>query len=244
MSVSRRSALRAAAWTVPAVSIAAAAPAFATSTTPRKDPGINGWVQVSYGTSKGFDATFDSDPAGIDPATPDGAPFGLYLYDTQPGDLFSAASITLWFRAKVNSWTYGSRSPVPNGGGHGDGWNRWETGWFGVNTRVAPTYVGAETKPDGFKYHGYRFDYTGTFSNLGAADGLVWLQDFEATAKNVQHDDATFWVERRIAVNGQMFTFQRRNGERGPLGEGFPASRARMSASSAGSTSTSNAVFA
>lgn len=196
-------------------------------------------MQVSYGTSKNFDAAFDSDPAGNDPATPDGAPFGLYLYDTQPGDLFSAASITLWFRAKVDSWTYGSRSTVPNAGGHGDGWNR--RNWLG---RVAPTYVGTETKPDGVVYHGYQFEYEGTFSNLGATDGLVWLQDFEATATRVPHDDATFWVERRIAINGEVHAFQRRNGERGSMGVGFPASRARMSASSADSTSTSNAVFA
>lgn len=228
MSVSRRSALRAAAWTVPAVSIAAAAPAFATSTNPRKDPGINGWVQVSYGTSYGFNATFDSDPAGNDPATPDGAPFGLYLYDTISSDLFSAGAITLWFRGKVGSWVEGSGSNTANGGGHGNKWSN-------------PVYVGTETKPDGLKYYGYRFDYSGPYTLSG---GLVWLQDIELTAKNVASDDATFWVERRIAINGEVHAFQRRNGERGPLGEGFPAGRARMSASSADSTPTSNAVFA
>ena len=187
--------------------MASAAPAFATSIPTRKDPGINGWVQVNYGTGNRFSATFDSDPAGVDPSTPDGAPFGLYIYDTLPEDLFSAGSITLWFRGAVSSWTYGPRSNATNGGGHGRGWS-------------APISVGTQRKPDGLDYRGYRFDYTGPFVLSG---GLNWLKDFEATANRVNSSDATFWVERRIAINGQMNTLQRRNGARGSMGEGFPA---------------------
>lgn len=41
--MNRRSILKAAAWTAPVVTLATAAPAFATSPI-RKDPGINGWV--------------------------------------------------------------------------------------------------------------------------------------------------------------------------------------------------------
>lgn len=212
---SRRTVLTAAAWTVPAITVAAAAPAYADSTI-RKDPGINGWMQVSYGTSKGFDATFDSDPQGADPLTPDGAPFGLYVYDAVSADgaivSLGGASITLWFRGVVGSWASGTRTNNPNDGGHGRGW-------------LNPEYLGSEFKPDGVRYYGYRFDYTGPYEVQ--PDGRVWLQDFEVTAKNVNHDDATFWVERKIVVDGDLLTFQRRNGERGPLGDGFPASRAR-----------------
>lgn len=219
---SRRTVLTTAAWTVPAITLASAAPAFATSTDPRKDPGINGWVLVNYGTAYGFDATFDSDPAGNDPATPDGAPFGLYIYDTLPGDLFSATSITLWFRGKVGSWSNGPRNSNSNGGGHGRGWS-------------SPVSVGTQTKPDGLQYHGYRFDYTGSYVLSG---GLMWLQDMEVTAKRVGSDDATFWVERNIAINGEMNAFQRRNGERGSMGDGFPSasSRARSFAHPSGLT--------
>lgn len=216
MSTTRRTILTAAAWTAPAVAVAAAAPAYATSEDPRRDPGINGWVQVNYGTQRWFDATFDSDPAGTDPATPDGSPFGLYVYDTHPSDLISAASITLWFRGAVSSWSYGTRTNPVNGGGHGRGWS-------------APVRVGTEAKPDGLTYRGYRFDYTGPTALVG---GLVWLQDIEITARRVNSADATFWVERRIAVNGQMQAFQRRNGERGPLGQGFPVGRMSASAQS------------
>lgn len=217
MSTSRRTVLTAAAWTAPAIAVAATAPAYATSNPVRKDPGINGWMQVTYGTTRGFDALFDSDPNGTDPATPDANPFGLYVYDVniEDGrivDTIAGASIVLWFRARVSSWAYGPGNNNANGGGHGRGWSR-------------PSYEGAQVKPDGTTYHGYRFDYTGPY--VIHSDGRVWLQDVEVTARNVPHDDATFWVERRIVVNGEMQAFQRRNGERGPLGDGFPSARAR-----------------
>ena len=195
--MNRRSILKAAAWTAPAITLATAAPAFATSPI-RKDPGINGWVLVSYGTDYGFDATFDSNPQPA-PSTPDGAPFGLYLYDTIEGDQFSAASITYWFRGKP------------------DEIKRTGSGWTG-----GTYYGGTQTKPDGLTYHGYRFDYTGPFNRQG---DIVWLNHLKVTADDVASGDATFWVERRVAINGQMHTFQRRNGERGPLGGGFPSAR-------------------
>lgn len=232
MSVSRRSILRTAAWSAPAITLAAAAPAFADSTPIRKDPGINGWVLVSWNKStewinrkwKTFvNATFDSDPSGYrDNQTPDGALFGLYIYDTQPGDLFSAGSITLWFRGKVGSWSYGSRSNTSNGGGHGRGWS-------------SPVYVGTQSKPDGKTYHGYRFDYSGEYTLSG---GLVWLQDMEVKAHNIANSNGTYWVERHVAINGEVHAFQRRNGEDGPLGEGFPVgtSRARSFAHPSGLT--------
>lgn len=226
-SPSRRSILTTAAWTVPAITLAAAAPAFADSTPPiRLDPGINGWVLVTYGTTYGFDATFDSDPAGTDPASPDGAPFGLYVYDAVTDGVqvpLGGASITLWFRGVVGRWTYGSRNSNPNGGGHGSGWS-------------SPVSVGTRTQPDGLTYYGYRFDYSGGYVPQG--DGRVYLQDFEATAKNVASGDATFWVERKIVVDGDLLTFQRRNGERGSMGDGFPVgtSRARSFAHPSGLT--------
>ena len=225
MNTSRRTVLTTAAWSVPAITVASAAPAFATSTNPRKDPGINGWVQVSWNKSTEWvnpkrktvvNATFDSDPAGNDPATPDGSPFGLYIFDAIAGDLFSAASITLWFRGEVGSWGYGPSRSRTNDGGHGNKWS-------------SPVSVGTRTQPDGLIYHGYRFDYTGDFVLSG---GLTWLQDIEITATNVASGDATFWVERHIAINGEMHAFQRRNGERGPLGQGFPVGRMSASAQS------------
>jgi hypothetical protein len=207
MTTTRRTLLRTAAWTTPVIGIAATAPAFAASL--RKDPGINGWVNVQYGTDNGFDARFDSDPDGQDPSTPDGAPFGLYVYDATT---YTDARITLWFRGAVRDGftENGTSTNVANNGGHGNGWGN-------------PTNVGTQVKPDGLTYTGYRFLYTGTYT-LGL-DSRVYLQDFDVTARNVNSGDATFWVERSIKVDGVVQAFQRRNGERGPVGDGFPSAR-------------------
>ena len=200
MSLSRRSVLRTAAWSAPVVTLATAAPAFATSPI-RKDPGINGWVLVSYGTDYGFDATFDSNPQPA-PSTPDGAAFGLYLYDTVVGDVFKLASVTYWFRGKPEKVT------------------RTGSGWS------SGTYVGTETKSDGLTYHGYRFVYSGPFTRT---EPLVRLDNLKVTAEEVASGDATFWVERHITINNVAYGFERRNGERGPLGNGFPSARRSIS---------------
>lgn len=226
--IGRRTILKTSAWAVPAVTVAAAAPAFASSTTPRKDPGINGWVQVSYG--KPFLGTsyakFDSDPDGTDPSTPDGNPFGLYVYDVNVGpggieDDLAGASIILWFRGKVSSWSKGDSKSNSNSGGHGSDWSH-------------PSYIGKVGQPDGRDYYGYQMNYSGPFTAHG--DGRVYLQDIEIEAKGIDHSNLTFWVERHILVNGEMQAFKRRNGQDGPQGEGFPAGRmsARSSDGSSG----------
>lgn len=207
----RRTVVRGVAWTAPVIAVSAVAPAFAASL--RKDPGINGWVQVSYGTDLGFDAQFDSTPSGVGP---DGAPFGLYLYDvnTGPGgsilDTVTNAAMTIWLRAEVrDGWS--------NNSGHGSRWGAMQN-------------VGTSTLPDGLVYRGYRSTYNGSVPGSGftlGADGRLYLQDFNRTARDVRSSDATFWVERTVTVNGEVQSFRRRNGERGPLGEGFPAAGRR-----------------
>lgn len=208
----RRSLVRSAAWSVPVISVAAAAPAFAASL--RKDPGINGWVLISTTDrdQDSYDLRFDSDEPGTGP---DGAPFGLYVYDPNRtgsviNDVYTNASITLWIRTDLD------RTPANNG------WNRAGSGagW------QAPVDAGVQTKPDGLEYRGYRFAYNGSYT-LVSAEERVYLEDFVATSNNIASRDATYWIERQITVNGTAQTFQRRNGDRGPLGSGFPSSLRR-----------------
>lgn len=210
--LTRRTVVRGAAWTVPVIAVVAPIPAFATSL--RKDPGINGWVLISTTDrdSNSYDLRFDSDEPGTGP---DGAPYGLYVYDPNRtgnvvNDVYTNASITLWVRTDSDS------TPANNGWsrtGSGAGWQ-------------APVDAGLQTKPDGFQYRGYRFNYTGTYT-LVAAEERVYLQDFVASSNNIASRDATYWIERRITVNGTPQTFQRRNGDRGPIGNGFPGSMRR-----------------
>lgn len=219
---SRRTLIRGAAWTTPVILAVGAAPAFATSL--RKDPGINGWVLISTSDRDrdSYDLTFDSTVSGNGP---DGAPYGLYVYDPNRtgnvlSDTYTNASITLWIRTDSDS------TPANNGWvrtGSGAGWG-------------AATDAGLQTKPDGLQYRGYRFAYTGGFT-LVAAEERVYLQDFKASSNNIASTDATYWIERRITVNGVVQSFQRRNGARGPIGNGFPVG-SRMAA---GGTSTASA---
>lgn len=219
----RRTLVRGAAWSTPVILAVSAAPAFATSL--RKDPGINGWLQV--GTSDrgrtSYDLTFDST---LNQSGPDGAPFGLYTYDPNRNgntitDTYSNASITLWLRT--------DRATFPESL---TGWNLAGSGsrWSG------PTDAGLRNfaaEGDNQQYRGYRFAYNGNVPGTGftlvAAEERVYLQDFKAFANDVNSADATYWVQRSITVNGVVQSFARRNGDDGPIGNGFPVN-GRMAA--------------
>jgi hypothetical protein len=207
----RRTLIRNAAWSVPVISAVAAAPAFAASL--RKDPGINGWVQISTTDrdDNSYDLRFNSN---IDGNGPDGAPYGLYVYNPNRNgntllDTYTNASMTLWVRT-----TNSDNTPANNG------WSNPGTGWGNA------TDAGLANKPDGLQYRGYRFAYTGGYT-LVASEERVYLRDFDTSSDNIRGTDATYWIERQITVNGVVQTFQRRNGDRGPLGNGFPSSQRR-----------------
>lgn len=198
METTRRNLNRAVAWSVPVVAVAATAPAYAASL--RKDPGINGWVLVTTSDqdNNSYDLRFDSDEPGVGP---DGAPYGLYVYDpNRTGntllDLYTNASVTIWLRTDRDS------TPANNG------MNRTGAGWSNA------TDAGLETKPDGLQYRGFRFNYSGSYT-LVAAEERVYLTDLIVTTNDVNSSDATYWVQRAITVNGVVQTFQRRNGARG-----------------------------
>jgi len=217
---SRRTVVRGAAWTTPVVLVVGAAPAFATSL--RKDPGINGWVQVGTqqtSTNGTYDVEFDSTPNG---AGPDGAPYGLYIYDVNlaPNDKFQNARITLWLNDTQSAASVSTLS------GHSGSWN-----YLGS--------IGTATKPDGFSYTGYQFSYNGAIDAASyvtdSFDGQkrLYLGDFHVSIRanqvaNNGSANMTYWVERSIDVQAQgagpfvTRSFQRRNGQRGALGNGFP----------------------
>lgn len=200
IETTRRQINRAVAWTVPAIAVATAAPAFATSL--RKDPGINGWVLVTTSDQdrNSYDLRFDSDEPGNGP---DGAPYGLYIYDPnlngqgQVIDSYSAAGITLWVRADR------SNNPAQQISRTGTGWSN-------------PVAQSVVTKADGLSYRGYKFNYSGAFTLN--PDGRVYLTDLIVEMNNVNSADATYWVERTITINTEVKTFERRNGQRGPYG--------------------------
>ncbi|WP_424464705.1 hypothetical protein [Pseudoclavibacter helvolus] len=87
---SRRSVLRAAAWTTPVIAFATAAPAFAASYP--KTPGINGWIEFHYPTSGG-NGRVTVDATGTYPAR------GLWINDVVSTTTVSSIYIVFHFRA-------------------------------------------------------------------------------------------------------------------------------------------------
>ena len=209
--LSRRAVTRGALWAAPTLVVTSAAPAMAASL--RKDPGINGWVRASWGSElvgwwpnryRRYTLTVNSTVSGVQ--TPDGAPFGLYLYDTDPADVYTDATFTYWINDTQASIQWTAQS------GHSSLWS-------------GPVSGPSETKPDGHSYTPYTWTYNGTIDPSNPdGNGRVWLGHFNVQAVIRQQNsnssaDLTFWAERSITqvrdgVENEL-TFQRRAGKRG-----------------------------
>lgn len=194
--------------------VAAAAPAIAAST--RIDPGINGWVLVRpdsqfdvWNMRWRYQLEIDSTGTGAR-STPDGAPFGLFLYDTEDATTATAATITVWIlgdHRRSDRITWSARS------GHSENWS-------------GPSMIGTQVKPDGMLYTGHQWTYTDEIP-LGdpttGRDGIdrIHLADFHVrTNAFTQGSDyrgvLNYWTERAITIDGDAQTFQRREGTDGP----------------------------
>lgn len=233
--LSRRNLAKGIAWTAPALVVATAAPAVATSL--RIDPGINGWV-LNSPTSRGFCRYYiDVDSTVTNTRSPDGAPFGLYLYDIEDG-----ASIT---GAKLTYWIIGDQEAT---------WTRLagHSGCWGSPVRGTPS-----VKADGLVYTPYTWTYSCAIDAAQqsfGSDGVrrLWLGHFRARASFTQSSsrcsDVTYWTQRTVTVDrdgaggrygAEVLTFERRNGTRGV----YAGAGARSAGTfAAGSESTSGEV--
>lgn len=216
----RRTLVKGAAWAAPAVTIAAAAPTLAASSPPvRKDPGINGWVSTSYRRTSGCTWSLEVDSTLSGTNTPDGAPFGLYLYDVEPNAIITSPSLTYWVIGDQNA-TWSSLA------GHS---TCWRFQGRGALTR----------KADGLQYRPYTWNYTCPV-NPGdvSPDGRLRLGNFHVrtsvTQPSAHCQDLTFWVQRTITIDPygegdpEVLTFERRGGTRGA----FAGSSRRMATQS------------
>lgn len=208
IGVSRRTLAKGAAWTVPAAAVVAAAPAYAVSL--RKDPGINGWV-LNTPTSRGncwYYLEVDSTRRGTGP---DGAPYGLYVYDVEDPNVITNAKITYWIIGEQRegaTWTTLS--------GHSSCWS-------------GPVKGAAQTKRDGLVYTPYTWTYTCDIDSTDRrmdSDGVerLYLGHFHVQASFRQPsgrcNNVTYWTQRHITIDPdgagshapEVHTFERRNG--------------------------------
>lgn len=224
---SRRAVATGLAWSVPAVAMVSAAPSFAVS--PRKDPGINGWVRATpSGTCTSYSLDVNSAPSGAGP-TPDGAPRGLYLYDVSKDASYSGAKLVYWVRGnhvKQNPITWQAAT------GHSSKWSVPVTG--------AP-----QKKADGFEYTPYTWTYTGTIDPANVkSDGRLYLETFHVKAADFSMSEnfrclpLDYWAYREIVVDpdgsgprpSTTLHFERRAGTSGAYVSG---GQARMAATPA-----------
>ncbi|MGW9738984.1 hypothetical protein ACUXPL_002015 [Micrococcus sp. 140720015-1] len=210
---SRRAVATGLAWSVPAVAMVSAAPSFAASL--RKDPGINGWVQArssgTWCTSRSIEVTSAPSNPGT---TPDGAPFGLYLYDVSKDASYSGAKLVYWVRGTHTAL----QNPIT-----------WRTGTQHSAQWSGPVRGAAQTKADGFMYTPYTWTYTGTIDPKNVKDdGRLYLENFHVYTNSFSQMEGgrcvplDYWAYREIVVdpdgpNGpqspQTLHFERRAGE-------------------------------
>lgn len=214
---SRRAVATGLAWSVPAVAMVSAAPSFAISL--RKDPGINGWVQNTPGDVAGFCRySLEVNSAPSNPGTtPDGAPFGLYLYDVSQDASYSNAKLVYWVRGTHTA----TRNPIT-----------WEAAEGHSSLWSGPELGAAQTKDDGAVYTPYTWTYTGTIDPANVKDdGRLYLETFHVKAANFSMSEnfrclpLDYWTYREIVVDPDGPTgpqqpttlrFERRNGPSGP----------------------------
>lgn len=222
---SRRAVATGLAWSVPAVAMVSAAPSFAASL--RKDPGINGWVLNTPRDRRGCLRSLEvnSAPSGGG-TTPDGAPWGLYLYDVSQDASFSNAKLVYWVRGTHTA----TGNPIT-----------WQAAEGHSSLWSGPELGAAQTKADGAVYTPYTWTYTGTIDPANVkSDGRLYLETFHVkTADFSMSENRTclpldFWTYREILVDpdgptGQQqpktLNFERRNGPSGPY---TPRTQGRM----------------
>lgn len=214
--VSRRALAKGVTWAAPALVVATATPAIATSL--RKDPGLNGWVLNSPTPRGNCRHDLEVDSTVTNRQTPDGAPFGLYLYDVE-----SNATVT---DAKITYWIIGSQSAT------------WTTLSNHSTCWGNPVRGNPAAKADGLTYTPYTWSYTCSINAANqtvGADGVrrLFLGDFHVRASFTQPsnscNDVTYWTQRTVTIDRdgpggryqpETLTFERRNGTRGSFNTG------------------------
>lgn len=208
--ISRRTLAHGVTWAAPTVITAVAAPAVAASL--RKDPGLNGWVSNRYaaGTCGSANTTVEITSIATG-TTPDGAPFGLYLYDTDNVKSATGATITYWVLGNHGT-TDNTAITWSNASGHSSCWNYQGR-------------VGTAVKPDGLTYTGYRWIHTCAIdpkATTTGTDGIkrVFLGNFHVTTNSFRQPTGScgklnVWTERSVILDGVTKTFQRRAGTDG-----------------------------
>lgn len=184
--ISRRTLAAGAAWAVPAVAVATAAPAFAASKPPQ--PGLNGWVTVNK--DRCYTRTFDGTSNSVGP---DGVPHGLFVWD----DANDPETIEIENPTLVIYLRYSDYRFVQDGG---------SASW------PAPQRcAGRDDTSTGVTMYAYCSTYTGgyedprTVAYNGIPHTMIPLTDkpkWKATRSGESCWYSTLWIRREVTING------------------------------------------
>lgn len=178
--ISRRTVAAGAAWSIPAVAVATAVPAFATS--PSLVRGINGWVTYQRWGLRKCTYTYDGTGTGVGD---DGLPKGLFAWPAESSqDITTAPTMTFHLPQQV-TWSdlnSGSQWSLPvYAGQDSDGLYMYET-----------TYSGGYRQAQGSEPTHIQDPQTG---EMEPALYVVGRPNFRGTAS-----DSCVWDDRRQAI--------------------------------------------
>jgi hypothetical protein len=178
-SISRRTVVRGSAWAAPAVLIATAAPAFATS---NREFGLNGWVSFGADRDRDCDTTLTLDGRGDYPER------GLWVWPTVVGDAVTNVVIDFYIASDTPQLTF---TKV------GSGTTVWS----------APVYQDTTTV-DGVSVRRYRMTYLAAITAT-AGQTLLNNANLQFSAEFTDCDPIRIWARRSAAINGTPYSFIR-----------------------------------
>lgn len=183
--ISRRVLAKGAAWTVPAVAVAAAAPALAASPPP---PGLQGWVQISKDCNRNTDDVLEIDGRGDYPDN------GLWVYYTTAATVLTNAKITFYYPTSLGVLTWATAT--------------------GNASWSAPAYDAGDTSVAGHYAYTTTYSGNWTFVDAPGTnpDYKLAVGDPHFTASKVIDncgDTVGVYARRTVTVDGLPITFLR-----------------------------------
>ncbi len=184
-AVNRRTLVKGAAWSVPVITVAGAAPALASSPIPPR--GLNGWVTLHRDCGgRGNDFWIDGRGSFTGGGTNDR---GIWTFVDDPEADITHAQIIFWFSR--DGWSFTNQS--------GPGWSNL--------TRMNPQPANRPAPG----YYAYVTTYQGSWTYFEAHEAWVADSDPYWTENNMPGTcgQVCAYADRTITVNGETVAFRR-----------------------------------
>lgn len=181
---SRRAVATAAAWAVPTIALAVAAPAQASSGPGLQPPGLNGWIHFTW------PGRYSNGSYGVDGrsgGSHEYGTYGLWVTNTTSSSVIEDIRIVLHYRPGPDSWSASSSSA-----------------WSNLS------HIGTHAFPEG-THQSYEMTYTGPISPAEGVTNLVNDLRFTGNVR-VGNNTPSIYIDRYVTVDGVELAFRRKVG--------------------------------